>query len=174
MANGVWKGFHPPLGYSELWTTFVNNFVDLSNPSMRKICEGQNGKKRRKQVGLSRATLESQVKDFILILAHSQVQVTWPVPTSPVPSWAVPTWPVPSWPISTRPVLTKPVLTWPVLTLPVLTWPALTWHVRTWPVRTWPVRIWPILTSQILTYQITIQTSHRTPPDTIQAPSRHH
>ena len=28
-----------------------------------------------KQVGLSRATLESQVKDLILILAHSQVQV---------------------------------------------------------------------------------------------------
>ena len=28
-----------------------------------------------KQVGLSRATLESQVKDFILILVHSQVQV---------------------------------------------------------------------------------------------------
>ena len=40
------------------------------------VKQGQTGKKVAKQVGLSRATLESQVKDFILILAHSQVQVT--------------------------------------------------------------------------------------------------
>ena len=43
-----------------------------------------------------------------------------------------------------------------------------TWPVLTWPVLTWLVLTWPILTSLVLTYQITIQTSHRYPPDTFR------
>ena len=74
MAEGVWKVVYPKV-FGRSRQLSLNKFFDPSTPSMRKGRDGENGmewEKNGKQVGLSRATLESQVKVFLLVLLKSK------------------------------------------------------------------------------------------------------
>ena len=71
MADRVWKGVHW-LGNWVLKSTMLDKYVDSSNPSMRKVDNGEK-KERDNKLGLSCAKLRQANLLSLLLFVNSQL-----------------------------------------------------------------------------------------------------